>query len=472
MPELGLGPTTPDPGNVQGLVAYRYEQPLSAILLFRIVDPAGARTFVRAQMPRVSRGDQDSKTLKGPVLNFAFTWGGLGVLLKADPQLDIEVGRHQLDFAFTDQTPEHPAVRDQLGFIHDSAPENWWGGAFANADVHMALYAACDDAGQMTQSLAELRASAAQSGLVELKVPAFADGALTGYRPAGGFVHFGYRDGVTTPVVDWKDEHTPGKVNFREFLMGYPQGETYPVSPQDPGPWRDFACDGSFACLTWIYQDVATFNRFLDTNAPLANGHAAPGQERQWIAAKLLGRWPDGSALALHPKAPPATPDFSDAFGFKDDPGGLKCPLSSHIRVANVRDQELTFPNQSRFPNGPPRFIRRGFSYGPTLDQSQDDGVDRGLVGTFICARVNEQFYTALRWIQKTDFAEDYFRKPYAGAMQEGLFGNRRRAGASVAFPIPVEGGPALSAQLADFIAYKGVAVFFLPSLEALARLA
>jgi len=470
MPAPDPDPTKPDRRNVQGLVAYRYEQPRYAVLLFSIADAGPARGFLRSWLPRVPRGDQDPKSLTGPVLNFAFSWIGLSKLLAADPVLDAAAGRRELDWAFTDQTPDQAAVSSQLGFIENSVPANWWGKHIAPADIHLAVYLAFDDDDQATRSLAEIRASAAQSGLAECKLPEFGQGALSGYRPEGGFLHFGYRDGVTSPAIDWDDTRQSGTVDFREFLMGYPNDD-YPVAPQNPGAWRDFTRDGSFACLAWISQDVAAFNRFLDANAPLASGHAAPGFERDWVAAKLLGRWPDGSPLIRHPERPPDRPDFDDAFDYGDDKAGLRCPLSSHIRVVNLRDQELTFVNQRRFPGGPPRFVRRGFSYGPKLTGTADDGVDRGVIGTFICARVNEQFYSVLRWIQKTDFAEGYFNLPYAGSMQDALFGNRKKPGSSARFAIPFESGEPARADLVDFITYKGVAVLFLPSFTALARL-
>ena len=69
-------------------------------------------------------------------------------------------------------------------------------------------------------------------------------------------------------------------------------------------------------------------------------------------------------------------------------------------------------PTAIRFPRGTPRLIRRGFSYGPPLAGAVEDGVDRGLVGLFCFARVNEQFYTVMRWLQKTDFSDTFKTTP------------------------------------------------------------
>lgn len=469
---MGGGPSqviSPNLANLQGMLVYRYRQPLFCVLLYEIVEAGLVPGFLRRWLPLVPPGDADPATLSGPVVNLGFTWAGLAALLADDGALVPAEGARLFDFGFVDQPPNHPAVAPSLGFHGQSEPRHWWDGAFDSSAVGLAVYLACDDDEQKNKALADIRASAAQSGLRELRPRSFAEGALSGHRPEGGILHFGYRDGVTTPDVDWLDRRTQGTVDFREFVMGY-YNDTHPVTPKD-GPWRDFARDGSFACLAWIEQDVAAFNRFLDANADLGIGESEPGFERQWLAAKLMGRWPDGSALALHPRRPPEAWDPSDAFGFAGDQAGVRCPMTAHIRVVNPRDDELTYPNQRRFPAGPPRFIRRGFSYGAPLAGDADDGVSRGIVGTFLCARVNEQFYTALRWIQQTQFAEGHHRKPYHAKMQDGLFGNRGMPGVKKRFPIARETGEALRVELVDFITYRGVSVFFLPGMNSLERL-
>ncbi|RWC24238.1 MAG: hypothetical protein EOS50_15625 [Mesorhizobium sp.] len=452
---------------MQGLLVHRYHQSHYAVLLFGIEDGRRAQRFVARWLAHTPHGAQDPLRLAGPVLNFGFTWLGLRVLLADHVALDTETGRLELDFGFTDQTPHHPAVREQLGFIGASAPELWWDGRFGSDAIHMAVYAAFDDDGQAARTLSDLRQSAKTSGLIELRLNAFSNGALSGRRPDGGVLHFGYRDGVTAPVVDWDDGKVQGTTNFREFVMGYPS-PGYKVSPQSAGPWQDFARDGSFACLAWIHQDVAAFNRFLDNNAAASDGIVSPQHRRDWLAAKMMGRWPDGSPLARHPTAPPATADLDDHFGFADDPNGVRCPLSAHIRIVNARDDELTFPNRSRFPNGPPKFIRRGFSYGPPFEGISDDGIERGIVGTFLCARVNEQFYTVLRWMQRTGFAEHFHRKPYSELMQDALFGNRSKSGADTSFPIRRENHEADNLKLSSFINFRGVSVLLVPSMSSL----
>jgi hypothetical protein len=143
-----------------------------------------------------------------------------------------------------------------------------------------------------------------------------------------------------------------------------------------------------------------------------------------------------------------------------------------HIRVVNSRDQPLKFANQVRFPKGPPRVIRRGFSYGPHLDGIQDDGRDRGIIGLFYFARVNEQFYTILRWIHKTEFSDVFRKIPDGLNAQDALAGNREDPKANTQLHIPQADKAALDLQLKNFIRYKGVVVLFAPSIKALNTIA
>lgn len=391
-------------------------------------------------------------------------------MLENEPSLDPNIGRTELDLGFTDRTPDHPGLQDQLGFTGSSTPELWWNRQFASSDIHLAVFASCDSSSQMEQTLSAIRLDAERFDLTELKLDTFANGAMSGERPEGGILHFGYRDGITSPAIDWFDTNEFGGVDFREFVMGYPS-DSYQVAPIKPGPWRDLVTDATFACVAWIHQDVAAFNRFLTDNSALGNGSAAAGNEKEWLAAKMMGRWRDGSPIVRHPQAPPDPTDFDNGFDFSDDPTGIRCPLTAHIRVVNPRGDKLTFPNVSRFPGGPPRFIRRGFTYGPKLDGTEDDGAERGLVGIFMCARINEQFYTALRWINQTGFAEGLHRKPYTETMQDALFGSRSKPKVDPRIVIAVDNATTVEAALPSFITFRGVCNFLLPGKRSLTKL-
>jgi deferrochelatase/peroxidase EfeB len=459
-----------DIDNIQALVVRSPVKPVTAVLLFGLGDAARGRQFVRSCAAKVPRGA--AADVAGQVeFHLLFAWSGLEKLLRGHPALDVGQGQQAFEVFFADPTQAagSPAMSQQLGFIGGSAPGNWWEGRFTSGDIDLAVYVSCNTE-QKSHVLAELRESAARFGLAEHRLAAFADGALEGIRPPDGRLHFGYRDGITAPDIDWADGGRPDSVDLRELVVGYPNAD-YPTSPRQPGPWQDFARDGSHVALAWIYQDVAAFNQLLEANAAAVPPTVPAALAREWIAAKMLGRWRDGSPLEKFPDAPPEPPDLANDFGYADDAEGLRCPLTAHIRVANARDQGLKFANEVRFPRGVPRMMRRGFSYGPRLDGTVDDGVDRGIIGLFCFARVNEQFYTVLRWLQQTDFSDAFKAIPNGLHAQDGLFGNRGFPGAEEQFRIPVAGGAPVTLQLKDFIRYKGVAVFFAPGIKALETL-
>jgi deferrochelatase/peroxidase EfeB len=459
--------------NVQAIVARSSARPFFAILLFQIVAPALARQFLREWKAAVLGGQAEEKA-GDDVLHFMFSWRGLWKLLEGNPQFDLMQGARELEVFFVDpgQGPGSSAMAEQLGFVGDNAPDSWWEG-FKSQDIELAVHGSFESQEQRTECLSRLRASAANQGLQELQLKSFADSALSGYRPPNGRLHFGYTDGITRPFVDWNDESIPGSVNFREFIVGYPSDD-YPTPPQVPGIWQDFAREGSFACLTWLYQDVARFNAFLAENAPAAKPYAKAADPQEFLAAKLLGRWRNGAPLALYPDDQPADPELHKEFGYFDDPRGLKCPLSAHIRVVNSRDQGLDFRNSVMFPKGPPRLMRRGFSYGEPLEPLQsveDDHQDRGVVGMFFCARVNQQFYMILRWIWNTDFSEAFMAIPNGLRAQDALLGARPDPPdprSNTNLYIPQAGSGPLSLSLANFVRFRGVAVLFAPSLKAL----
>ena len=102
----------------------------------------------------------------------------------------------------------------------------------------------------------------------------------------------------------------------------------------------------------------------------------------------------------------------------------------------------------------------------------------------FYFARVNEQFYTILRWMQKTDFSDAFKQIPNGLNAQDALMGNCAEPRASTEFLVPLAQAAnsllqtsdaslesfriPLTLQLMDFIRYKGVAVLFAPSMKAL----
>lgn len=462
----------PDPGNVQSMVIARYPHRLRVILLFRIDEPSKAQAFLQKWAGKVDGGLEPGAGTE-PVFHFAFNWPGVALLIGANASasgtLDTASGAKEMEGFFTNpkEAPHRLSTAVDLGLIGSSAPENWWAPGVDPDGFHIAMFCCFSDEAQKSAMLKAIRSDADKAGLYEWLFPSFDDKALSGAIPHDGVLHFGFRDGISRVELDWEGTGAAGKVDIRELLLGY-SNDTYATMPVNSGPWNDFVRDGCYIAIAWLHQDVAAFNRFLAENSSTVAPHAGDNDPEEWLAAKMMGRWRDGSPLAKHPLRKPGTADLSNDFRYAKDELGENTPLYSHIRVCNPRDQELSPPNRLRFKNGPPQLVRRGFSYGPTLSDADDDGKDRGLVGVFACARINEQLYTVIRWMQETGFSDQFRNVKRGWLRQDNMFGLRSKPKAVPSANIRVSGGEALELPLRDFIHYRGLSLFFTPSLNSL----
>src|SRR5262249_37318712 len=145
---------------------------------------------------------------------------------------------------------------------------------------------------------AEVERQAADAGVTPLRVRPDGQpirGALFTQRRQ---LHFGYSDGISAPDVDWADSGAPAKVDYRHYLLdrGSPEDRSsaLPLSGDGAalGEAAAFVRDGTFMVFRVMHQNVAAFNRFLETNAralaPALGRTEAEAAE--WLAAKMMGR--------------------------------------------------------------------------------------------------------------------------------------------------------------------------------------
>ncbi len=177
-----------------------------------------------------------------------------------------------------------------------------------------------------------------------------------------------------------------------EFVLGYDDEDGGPP----PAPLEPLGRNATFAVWRKLRQDVPAFR------AAVAREAAALGLERDLLAAKLVGRWADGSPLVLASGAPDRDLGYDrervNDFVFDRDPDGSRCPLGAHVRRANPRDAfghagQLTVRH---------RILRRGMPYGPALpDGAPPDAVERGLIFVAYQADVERQFEVIQRqWMR------------------------------------------------------------------------
>lgn len=357
---------------------------------------------------------------------------------------------------------------DRNGDVGELSPEHWQDG-FGGEDIHIAVFIFSDDLDQIDADTAWLRDMAKTAGgITEMA-------AHDGDAFEDGFEHFGYRDGLTDVPIEGTEDiypQSPGAgtrqpdgswapIKPGEFLLGY-ENESGAVPPA-PEP-RELALNGTFIVYRKIYQDVASWRRFLAQAAECTYGSDSEVNQEK-MAAKFMGRWRSGCPLMHAPdKDQPELvddPDKCNNFGYADDPEGMICPRGSHIRRMNPRDAlDGTATVVRRH-----RLIRRGLEYGPKLPEgvTEDDGVDRGIASYLICANLTDQFeFVWQEWVNKGDFAG------LPMGEQDPIIGP---ASAEASMTLPGEPMPFLF-DFKRFVTTRCGEYFFMPSITALKGIA
>lgn len=284
-----------------------------------------------------------------------------------------------------------------LGDVGDSAPAHWED-CFRTRDAHVLVMISAKDPSALAERdrrIRELVAARGGAGVVVTQ--------LGGVLPTGR-EHFGYADGFSQPAIEGSrfDDHpgagAPAKngdwrpIAAGEFILGYPDEQG--ALPAAPRP-DELSRNGSYVVYRKLRQDVAAFRRQLAEAARLY-----PGGE-ELLAAKLVGRWRDGTPLDSSPHAEDAAlvadKSRNNAFDYGHDPEGLRCPIGSHIRRMNPR---LSMPFEGKLVNRH-RLIRRGITYGEMLPEgvTEDDGADRGVIFMTVQASLARQFeFVQAQW--------------------------------------------------------------------------
>lgn len=447
-----------DMKDIQGLIHHSYQYPKARHLLFEVSDSTVGQKLLESLVPLTTHAEMKLDPPPDYLLNIGISYRGM-LALGVNPDL--------MD-RFPSEFKEDPDP-NTMGDVGSSAPELWWNKRFLTSQVHLVihLYGLTTDA--LNEITTLIRAKA--GGLREL-LPTQNGGPIEGgpISSTPGEVHFGYRDGFSQPDVRWDDAPgTSGSVDYRHFILGY-STENIPSQPKAylsiPASVRAaiFAKNGCYSVFRWVYQDVARFNKFLAVEGPLVFPELPPEDAAELLAAKLMGRWRDGTPLIKSSTSP--NPAYADdnSFGYSQDPHGLDCPVSSHIRINNPRDQKLDAA--SELLGGVPRVIRRGITFGSKLTGTEDDHEERGLVGMFLCASIQRQFYKLTAWMKENSFSPSF-----TDLRAQDPLANRNVPHASSEFLIPTKTG-IRKVTLQDFVSTKGTAFFLLPSLTALQRLA
>jgi len=363
--------------DIQGNVLRSYGFDHAAYVFAHVSDAQAGRRWIRELADRTTTAEVWPEGGKPALtVNVAFTWAGLRAVGLGDDALVSFPAEFRAGMK---------ARAGLLGDVGPSSPDCWDDG-LRDGRAHVLVTLHAQRADVLDDAVRELRDRLA-----------WPDGGLAHVHDERAEVlpfgreHFGFEDGFAQPAVRGSGAAPlPGQgaparfgrwrpLKTGEFVLGLEDEDGQPSGPPDGALGRN----GTFMVWRKLRQDVPAFRRYL---RDAARGY--PGGE-ELLAAKIVGRWRDGTPLVLSPAAP--DPAISgdrmriNDFRYGGDPEGLRCPLGAHIRRANPRDA-LGFRAQRTVRH---RIQRRGMPYGPPLPEGvmEDDGHERGLI--FVCANAS-----------------------------------------------------------------------------------
>ena len=409
-----------DPDNVQAGIATPYGANVGCLALFQVEDGTRARQFLSRFQQSVSWGLTVTATECDETVfrNIAFTAEGLARLELPAEALD------KLPVAFRQGMAARAGLIGDLRFNH---PDRWrlparnWPLSVAESsqrvsldsvDVVIQLRRRAPDGNDRVALdpilVAELEAIAVQAegGLRLLSVqPMYAQG-----DPAAPVEHFGFRDGISNPTVEpaapaHGDKAPADLLPAGDVFLGQPnsQGDRHPPKWSEP-----LFKDATFQVIRKLSQDVAGLNAAVTANIPGRSRmkRAELAEARDALLARLMGRTKEGAPLAGA-----EAPEAND-FDYDKDPDGARCPLFSHVRRTNPRDDGEFIP----------RIVRRGMSYGPPYREKEKVEVERGLIFQAYNASIAEQFEIVQRWVSGGNRTAPYSRlsDPILGVPEPG----------------------------------------------------
>ncbi|GAA3988980.1 hypothetical protein [Mucilaginibacter dorajii] len=442
--------------DIQGLILRGYNFAFVRYLIFTINDVAGTQAFLKEILPG-SNAPLNITTATpwkngekpGYCLNVGVTSFGLKLLIGEKQFNTVAGGSFDLFQLFKSGAAVNAG---RVGDTDDSAPSLWWkrsGGWKApsepvanGSDLHIQVSLFAHNADSLEsyyQTLLKMIPLAANKPSM---VSVFSKDSVP--LPKGDdYIHFGYKDSFSQPrlsKVPWNtttgrlllgkstvdDRPVVPPYNFAISLDRYPQNPDGPRYNAHP-----LLQNGSFAAFRLLYQDVKAFNNFINNKTN--------GITPELMAAKMCGRWFDGTPLIVSPDKPnPNLKDFDftnfnyieptlNQQGGGNDDLGQVCPYAAHIRRTNPRDDAKVKGNVNS--EGLPayaesrRIMRRAGPYGPDYVENEPAGIQRGLIGLFICSNLTEQFQFIMQtWINQGGFRPGADKSPNQSGF-DPLFG-------------------------------------------------
>lgn len=458
--------------DIQGYIIRGYKYMMfSRYVMLNITEAAAAKKFIHDIIPVITTAvDKPSRTC----LNIVFTSAGLKALGMSDKNMDN----------FTREFREGMTTSHRqrlLGDFDSSDPDKWiWGGR-NNEPLHAVLMVFGEDE-PTTLSLYEELKKQYSNGMKEV-------GQLDGRTLPRNKEHFGFRDGISQPIIKGSGRTGPARefINAGEFLMGYKnEYGVYPDSPtmeESQGNMnllpedvagtglKDLGRNGSYMVLRQLQQDVNAFWTFMNEQTKNEDGSVNVDESNK-LAAKMMGRWPSGCPIGKSPDKDPGEDCDENDYDYKDDKDGLKCPFGSHMRRANPRDSfEDNNAKQSIKLTNRHRIMRRARLYGDPYAGSPLNHTPNGEVGLlFTCfnADISRQFeFIQYTWSNYPKVKQLYNDPdPIVGVRENP------EPGTEQVFTIQAEPVNKYITNMKSFVTCRGGAYCFFPSVTSLRYLA
>ena len=435
------GPVTVELEDVQATVLrYRPEPYYGSHVMLHVEDARAGRELLRRLAPHIDSA-ADWWQAGEPWIAVAITYSGLVALGLPEDSLQSFPEAFRVGMA---------ARADELLDHGENDPKHWEA-PFGSELVHIgvSVFSDSEETWRRTVDLARQH----YEGFSGLRVLVTQD---FGAQP-GDLNPLGYKDSIGQPAIEGCGvEPLPGQgppIKAGEFILGYPGESGAPL----PAPQPDvLGRNGTFAGLRKYQSRVGAFNRFLQAQAETE-------EERELLAAKLVGRWRSGAPLTLAPTqddpALGADPRRNNDFNYAADQDGRQVPLGSHMRRMNPRDTEMEVLADVNLH----RVIRRSTTYGAPYDPNglseQDDKTAHGLFFIFISAKAMATLeFLQQEWINNGNFMSlGDERDPIAGLQKNGE-----------TYTIPQYPVRRRIHGVETFNVLRGGEYFFLPSLSAL----
>lgn len=476
-----------DLGDIQGLILRGYSYFHIRYFVFKITPSVGGLAGARAFCGSLARecaapmtittaedwGDADPSYC----LNLGISNTGLKSLVGAENYAEVAAASNTIFSSFDRGAPAQAAFVGDTGL---SDPSQWWPDANGQPlpltpdDTHLvvALYTRSPDDREHWSNVLLAMIPPCPGGEPSM-TPSYVQDADPLEPPPGSYkgvveIHFGYSDGLSQPRIEGTPWDDPGDPNDDNVLV-----PAYNFAVSNASPYytaHPLLLNGSFGAFRLLQQDVGGFEAFLaKTDTP------------ELLAAKMCGRWRNGTPLEVSPDGPRSdlseldlinfnylTPTVHQKGPLESDSLGALCPYAAHTRRANPRDDTGVLANVE--PDGSPAYAQqhrvRRFAtpYGTPYSPVTADNA-RGLVGFFMGANLGDQFeFLMSAWLQSGNF-----RWPDASPNDSGtdpLFGPD--VGSSPDFDYLGSSGYVTVTPLERFIVTKAGLYVFFPSIEAL----